>query len=53
MTTEMRDPAYIASLVLQRLVTPEEIAATVAFVLAVDQHNLVGQVVSPNAGAVV
>jgi 2-hydroxycyclohexanecarboxyl-CoA dehydrogenase len=53
MTEEMRDPAYIASLVLQRLVTPEEIAATVAFLLATDQHNLVGQVVSPNAGAVV
>jgi 2-hydroxycyclohexanecarboxyl-CoA dehydrogenase len=53
MTEEMRDPAYVASLVLQRLVTPEEIAATVAFLLATDQHNLVGQVVSPNAGAVV
>jgi 2-hydroxycyclohexanecarboxyl-CoA dehydrogenase len=53
MTEEMRDPAYIASLVLQRLVAPEEIAATVAFLLATDQHNLVGQVVSPNAGAVV
>jgi 2-hydroxycyclohexanecarboxyl-CoA dehydrogenase len=53
MTEAMRDPAYIASLVLQRLVTPEEIAATVAFLLATDQHNLVGQVVSPNAGAVV
>lgn len=53
MTEEMRDPAYIASLVLQRLVTPAEIAGAVAFLLAVDQHNLVGQVVSPNAGAVV
>lgn len=53
MTEEMRDPAYISSLVLQRLVTPQEIAAAVAFVLAVDQHNLVGQVVTPNAGAVV
>jgi NAD(P)-dependent dehydrogenase (short-subunit alcohol dehydrogenase family) len=53
MTEEMRDPAYIASLVLQRLVSPREIAATVAFLLSVDQHNLVGQVVSPNAGAVV
>jgi 2-hydroxycyclohexanecarboxyl-CoA dehydrogenase len=53
MTEEMRDPAYVASLVLQRLVTPAEIAATVAFLLATDQHNLVGQVVSPNAGAVV
>jgi 2-hydroxycyclohexanecarboxyl-CoA dehydrogenase len=52
MTPEMRDPAYIDSLVLQRLVTPAEIAATVVFVTR-GTHNLVGQVVSPNAGAVV
>ncbi len=52
MTDEMRDPAYIESLVLQRLVAPVEIASTVAFLLATDEHNLVGQVVSPNAGAV-
>jgi 2-hydroxycyclohexanecarboxyl-CoA dehydrogenase len=53
MTTEMRDPAYIASLVLQRLVDPNEIAAAVGFVLHALDHNLVGQVISPNAGAVV
>ena len=53
MTLEMRDPAYLSSLVLQRLVDPREIAATVEFVLASDQHNLVGQVISPNAGAVI
>jgi 2-hydroxycyclohexanecarboxyl-CoA dehydrogenase len=52
MTAEMRNPAYIDSLVLQRLVAPEEIAATVLFVTRGD-HNLVGQVISPNAGAVV
>jgi 2-hydroxycyclohexanecarboxyl-CoA dehydrogenase len=52
MTPEMRDPAYVDSLVLQRLVAPEEIAATVLFVTRGD-HNLVGQVISPNAGAVV
>jgi 2-hydroxycyclohexanecarboxyl-CoA dehydrogenase len=51
MTAEMRAPAYIDSLVLQRLVAPEEIAATVRFVTR-GTHNLVGQVVSPNAGAV-
>jgi 2-hydroxycyclohexanecarboxyl-CoA dehydrogenase len=51
MTPEMRDPAYIDSLVLRRLVAPEEIAATVLFVTR-GAHNLVGQVVSPNAGAV-
>ena len=52
MTPEMRDPAYVESLVLQRLVAPEEIAATVLFVTR-GAHNLVGQVISPNAGAVV
>ena len=49
----MKTPDYIASLVLQRLVDPNEIAAMVAFVLDSDQHNLVGQVISPNAGAVI
>ena len=53
MTLEMRDPKYIASLVLQRLVTPDEVAAAVTFALAANEHNLVGQVISPNAGAVV
>jgi 2-hydroxycyclohexanecarboxyl-CoA dehydrogenase len=52
MTPELRDPAYIESLVLGRLVAPEEIAATVRFVVGAE-HNLVGQVISPNAGAVV
>jgi NAD(P)-dependent dehydrogenase (short-subunit alcohol dehydrogenase family) len=52
MTPELRDPAYIDSLVLRRLVAPAEIAATVLFVTR-GAHNLVGQVVSPNAGAVV
>ena len=52
MTPELRDPAYVDSLVLRRLVAPEEIAAVVRFVTR-GAHNLVGQVVSPNAGAVV
>ncbi len=52
MTPAMRDPAYIDALVLRRLVAPEEIAATVRFVTR-GAHNLVGQVISPNAGAVV
>jgi 2-hydroxycyclohexanecarboxyl-CoA dehydrogenase len=52
MTPAMRDPAYVGSLVLGRLVAPEEIAATVRFVTR-GSHNLVGQVISPNAGAVV
>lgn len=49
---EMRAPAYIDSLVLKRIVKPDEVAATVAF-LMLDEHNFVGQVLSPNAGAVV
>ncbi len=53
MTAELRDPAYIDSLVLRRLVDPTEIAAMVGFVVSSDQHNLVGQVISPNAGAVI
>jgi 2-hydroxycyclohexanecarboxyl-CoA dehydrogenase len=53
MTEELRDPAYIASLVLGRLVDPQEIAAMVGFVVDAAEHNLVGQVISPNAGAVV
>lgn len=53
MTAEMRDPSYIASLVLQRLVEPTEIAQMVGFVLDAETHNLVGQIISPNAGAVV
>jgi 2-hydroxycyclohexanecarboxyl-CoA dehydrogenase len=52
MTPELRDPAYLSTLVLGRLVAPEEIAATVRFVLR-GEHNVVGQVISPNAGAVV
>lgn len=49
---EMRAPKYIDSLVLKRLVKPDEVAAAVAF-LMLDEHNFVGQVLSPNAGAVV
>jgi NAD(P)-dependent dehydrogenase (short-subunit alcohol dehydrogenase family) len=52
MTPELRSPEYVDTLVLKRLVAPEEIAAAVLFVTR-GAHNLVGQVVSPNAGAVV
>jgi 2-hydroxycyclohexanecarboxyl-CoA dehydrogenase len=52
MTPELRALEYIDSLVLKRLVAPEEIAAAVRFVTR-GSHNLVGQVISPNAGAVV
>jgi 2-hydroxycyclohexanecarboxyl-CoA dehydrogenase len=49
---DMRSPEYLNSLVLQRIVKPEEVAETVAFLL-LEEHNFVGAVLSPNAGAVV
>lgn len=52
LTQDMRSPEYVNSLVLQRIVKPEEVAATVAF-LMLERHNFVGAVLSPNAGAVV
>ena len=52
MTPELRAPEYVDALVLKRLVAPEEIAAAVVFVTR-GAHNMVGQIVSPNAGAVV
>ena len=48
----MRSPEYVNSLVLERIVKPEEVADTVAF-LMLEEHNFVGAVLSPNAGAVV
>jgi 2-hydroxycyclohexanecarboxyl-CoA dehydrogenase len=52
MTPAMRDPGYIESLPLGRLVAPEEIAAAVKLALAAP-HTLRGRIVSPNAGAVI
>jgi NAD(P)-dependent dehydrogenase (short-subunit alcohol dehydrogenase family) len=49
---DMRSPEYVNSLVLHRIVRPEEVAETVAFLL-LEHHNFVGAVLSPNAGAVV
>jgi 2-hydroxycyclohexanecarboxyl-CoA dehydrogenase len=47
-----RAPEYLATLPLRRLVTPAEVAATVGF-LAGDGSYFTGQIVSPNAGAVI
>jgi 2-hydroxycyclohexanecarboxyl-CoA dehydrogenase len=47
-----RDPAYLATLPARRLVRPEEVAETVAFLVEEGTH-FVGQVLSPNAGAVI
>ena len=47
-----RDPDYLATLPLGRLVTPEEVAETVLY-LVEEGTYFAGQVVSPNAGAVI
>jgi 2-hydroxycyclohexanecarboxyl-CoA dehydrogenase len=47
-----RDPSYLGTLPLGRLVTPEEVAQTVLFV-AEEGTYFEGQTISPNAGAVI
>ncbi len=47
-----RDPEYLDTLPLRRLVSPEEIALAVAF-LAEEATYMTGEIVSPNAGAVI
>lgn len=47
-----RDPAYLATLPLRRLVTAHEIALTVRFLLE-EGTFVTGEVLSPNAGAVI
>ncbi len=47
-----RKPGYLATLPLGRLVHPEEIAATVYY-LATEGSTYCGEVLSPNAGAVI
>jgi len=47
-----REPGYLATLPLRRLVTPEEVASTVYY-LATEGSMYCGEVLSPNAGAVI
>jgi hypothetical protein len=47
-----RAPDYLATLPARRLVAPEEIALTAAF-LVEEGTFFCGEVVSPNAGAVI
>jgi NAD(P)-dependent dehydrogenase (short-subunit alcohol dehydrogenase family) len=47
-----RAPDYLATLPLRRLVRPEEVAGAVLFLFE-EEANFVGQVISPNAGAVI
>lgn len=47
-----RAPAYLSTLPLRRLVAPEEVAHTVAFVIE-EGGFMTGEILSPNAGAVI
>src|ERR1700730_2497684 len=47
-----RERGYLATLPLRRLVTPEEVASTVYY-LATEGAMYCGEVLSPNAGAVI
>lgn len=47
-----RDPAYLTTLPLGRLVSPEEVALVVAFLIG-EATFTTGEIVSPNAGAVI
>ncbi|MGZ8820707.1 MAG: SDR family oxidoreductase, partial [Aeromicrobium sp.] len=47
-----RDPDYLTTLPLGRLVAPEEIALVVAYLLG-EATFATGEIVSPNAGAVI
>ena len=52
LTDEERTPDYLRAIPLRRLGTPEEIAATVAFLASADARWYSGQVLSPNGGTV-
>lgn len=47
-----REPAYLDTLPLRRLVVPEEVALTVAY-LVEEATFMTGEILSPNAGAVI
>jgi 2-hydroxycyclohexanecarboxyl-CoA dehydrogenase len=51
-TSPWRAPAYLATLPVQRLASPEEIAAAVRFVLE-EGSFMVGEILSVNSGAVI
>lgn len=47
-----RDPVYLKTLPLRRLVVPEEVALTVGYLIE-EATFMTGEIVSPNAGAVI
>ena len=47
-----REPSFLETLPVQRLVSPAEIAAAVLFLIDAG-HDLVGQIISPNSGATI
>jgi NAD(P)-dependent dehydrogenase (short-subunit alcohol dehydrogenase family) len=48
-----RAPAYLATIPNRRLTRPDEVAEVVRFLLNDDTHFCVGEVLSPNGGAVI
>ena len=53
LTDLWRSPEYLATLPVRRLCEPEEIAEAIAFLAGDGGSYFTGQVVSPNAGAVI
>lgn len=53
LTDEWRSPEYLAMLPLRRLARPEEVAAAIRFLASDEAGFFVGDVLSPNCGAVI
>lgn len=53
LTDEWRSAAYLESLPVRRLARPDEVAAAVRFLASEDAGYFVGEVLSPNCGAVI
>lgn len=50
---QWRAPEYLATLPIRRIASPDEIAAAIRFLASDDASYYVGQVLSPNCGAVI
>lgn len=52
LTDRWRRPEYVETLPVRRIASPEEIAAAILFLLSDDAEYFIGEVLSPNCGAV-